>query len=126
MKRLVGVCTSIVVLLGMVTGQPAHAGVDDFTFKEFIGDYYLSKDEDGRSRLKVVETFTAEFPHFDQNKGVVRAIPNEYDGHPVDVRVESLTCNGQSEPIYSQEQRNRNTAISSGTDEYVHGDQTYQ
>jgi hypothetical protein len=65
MKRILFAAMLLVGVGALFGVVPAHAGVNDFTFKEFVGDYYLSKDTDGRSRLKVVETFTAEFPDFD-------------------------------------------------------------
>ena len=38
----------------------AYADVNDFNFSSFDADYYLSKDSEGRSTLKVVERLTAE------------------------------------------------------------------
>jgi len=46
-----------------------------FYFQDFSADYYLSKAEDGTSRLKVVEKFVAVFPGSDQNHGITRIIP---------------------------------------------------
>ena len=37
------------------------------------------------------ETLVAVFPEFDQNRGIRRAIPIDYDGHPTDIDVESVT-----------------------------------
>ena len=38
-------------------------------------DYYLSKDQDGISHLRVSESLTAIFPNHDQNRGIFRIIP---------------------------------------------------
>ncbi|HRQ87013.1 MAG TPA: DUF2207 domain-containing protein, partial [Candidatus Saccharibacteria bacterium] len=124
MKRLL---LAVSILLAGCLGLSAavSANVQNFTYKEFTGDYYLSKDDEGRATLKVVETFTAEFPEFDQNKGVVRAIPKVYDGHSVSVTIESLLRNGMVEPIYDQYSQNNHLIIETGTDAYVRGDQTY-
>lgn len=49
--------------------------INRFYFQDFSADYYLSKAEDGTSRLKVVEKFVAVFPNTDQNHGITRIIP---------------------------------------------------
>ena len=127
MKKLgIYIAIAMAAVLAVLSPQVASAGVNDFTFKDFVGDYYLSRDNEGRSTLKVVETFTAEFPEDkDQNKGVVRAIPDVYDKHPTSFQFESLTRNGKEEAVYSQEKRGNDIAISTGTEEYLRGDQTY-
>lgn len=128
MKRLILLVAGLVMVgAGAVFApQIVQAGVNDFTFKDFEGHYHLSRDDEGRATMRVVETFTAEFPDFDQNKGVVRAIPKSYDGHPVSVKVVSLKRNGATEPIYDQYQRNDHWVVETGDDEYVRGNQTYE
>lgn len=127
MKRLILLFTGIIMTVSVaLASQAAHAGVNDFTFKEFEGNYYLSRDEQGRSVMKVVEVFTAEFPEFNQNKGVVRAIPGDYDGHSVSVKVVSLKRNGATEPIYNQYSKNDHWVVETGDDDYVRGNQTYE
>lgn len=116
--------------------QPAHAAqpaqpikaddVDNFTFGDFVGEYTLSKDEEGRSALRVVETFTAEFPDFEQNKGAVRWIPRVYDGHTVSIEIESLTRGGEPEPIYDEDVEGDYLTVATGDDDYLTGDQTYE
>ena len=44
------------------SGEAVFAGVNDFDFSDFTGDYYLSKDAEGISHLKVKESVVAEFP----------------------------------------------------------------
>jgi uncharacterized membrane protein YgcG len=63
-----------------VAGVASPAGVDDFTFDSLDVQYYLDRDEAGHSTLRTVETFVAEFPDFDQNRGIVRNIPTSYGG----------------------------------------------
>ena len=60
---------------GFLVNQVAFASVNDFYFSDFTGDYYLSKDSEGISHLKVVESVTAVFPDYKQNKGICRQIP---------------------------------------------------
>ncbi|MEI6850405.1 MAG: DUF2207 domain-containing protein [Candidatus Saccharibacteria bacterium] len=125
------VCTGIIlaliislVFVGVIPSR-ASADVNDFSFSSFDADYYLSKDSEGRSTLRVVETLTAEFVNIDQNKGIERAIPRYYDGHSLSFKLLSLTRNGQTEPIFEQRSEPNFTVVSTGTDDYVNGTQRY-
>lgn len=42
---------------------------------DFAVDFYLSKDADGVSRMRVVETINGTFPEQDRTHGLVRVIP---------------------------------------------------
>ena len=69
LKRLI--CGALLALvISPITN--VFAGVNDFYFEDFTGDYYLSKDAEGISHLKVVESVTAVFPEYKQNKGICR------------------------------------------------------
>lgn len=129
MKRVIGF---IVLLLSIViTPSVGAVSVNDFYFSDFTGDYYLLKDDVFGSRLKVRESVTAVFPDFDQNKGICRQIPfTNQDG--VNVTLPSLTRsdisltrNGVSEPIYSINKSGNFYEVCTGTEEYLHGAQTY-
>ncbi len=113
------------IIFNILPIEQANAGVQDFSFSNFEADYYLSKDADGRSTMKVVEQLTAQFPEYNQNKGIVRAIPAFYDGHSLSFKLSSLTRNGQPEPIYSQYSQGQNTVIETGTEDYILGKQTF-
>lgn len=102
-----------------------HADTNSFKFSNFSADYYLSKDKEGHSTMRVVEELTAEFPNYNQNKGIIRSVPNTYDGHLVSFKLISLTRNGQAEPIYRQYDDNGHTVIETGTNDYVSGTQKY-
>ncbi|HEV7948883.1 MAG TPA: DUF2207 domain-containing protein, partial [Glaciihabitans sp.] len=74
--------------------------VDDFSFESYTADYYLSRADDGTSQLQTVETFVAQFPDFDQNRGILRAIPLDYDGVELSPEVESVVdASGESVPF---------------------------
>lgn len=60
---------------GFSENVSATSTANRFYFQDFAADYYLSRDEDGTSRLKVVETLVAVFPTTDQNHGITRVIP---------------------------------------------------
>ena len=125
LRSLIILLSGVSILL-LAPFSNVSADVNDFSFTRFEGEYHLSKDSDGRSQLKVTETFTADFPNFDQNKGVERLIPNSYDGHTTSFEFVSLKRNGVTEPVYSQEKRGTDIIIATGTDEYVQGSQTYE
>ena len=75
--------------LQAVTAVPAD--VNAFSFESFAADYYLDTDAEGRSTLRTVETLVALFPDFDQNRGILRALVNTYQGHPTDISIVSVT-----------------------------------
>lgn len=103
----------------------------DFYFSDFTGDYYLTKDSEDVSHLRVVESATAVFPDYDQNKGICRQISfTNKNGQNVTLPNLSrdnlkLTRNGKSEPIYSIEKVDDYYDVCTGTEEYLHGAQTY-
>ncbi len=122
--------TALLVPIALLTtnclvAPSAYADVNDFHFSDFVGDYYLSRDNEGRSTLKIIETFTAEFPNYPQNKGIYRAIPIAYGKHSVSLQLGSILRNGEPENIYSKEYDNNNLVIATGTDDYLLGPQTY-
>ena len=51
------------VLITTMISVPVYASTDNFYFSDFSADYYLTKDAEGVSHLKVVEQLTAEFPN---------------------------------------------------------------
>jgi uncharacterized membrane protein YgcG len=102
-----------------------HTDVDDFTFSSFVADYYLDRDTSGHSTLKTVEKLTAKFPSSDQNKGIVRKIPDNYLGSSLHTKFVSVSdTNGVTKP-YSVNDDGDTTTIETGTDDYVHGAVTY-
>jgi len=105
----------------------AHAGVNDFTISNYDIKYELSQDNSGRSRLKTVETITAQFPNYDQNHGIERAIPKEYDGHKVSLDIQSVKKADGSKWNYSTYESNGNEVVVriGDADKYVQGEQTY-
>jgi uncharacterized membrane protein YgcG len=111
--------------------QPAAAvgiaaDVNSFSFESFSADYYLGVDEEGRSTLTTVETFVAVFPDFDQNRGMRRAIPEDYQGEPTDISVVSVTDGeGNPRPYEVESDDEGFLLVTSAASGYVHGAQTY-
>ncbi|MBR3236553.1 DUF2207 domain-containing protein [Candidatus Saccharibacteria bacterium] len=126
-----------IAILSTILSTPVMAkSTDNFYFSDFTGDYYLYKDEEGISRLKVKESATAEFPNYDQNKGICRQIAfTNQDGKNVTLPKLTrdnlkLTRNGNPEPIYSiernvKDQKNQYYDVCTGNNDYVLGKQTY-
>ena len=65
----------LVLMLALMPITKVKASAQDFYFKDFTADYYLTKAEDGTSKLHVKEVLTAVFPDYDQNHGINREIP---------------------------------------------------
>ena len=132
-KKLVTMFVMAMTMFMMTAmlSKDTSAGVNDFYFSDFTADYYLTKDEIGVSHLKVIESVTAEFPDFEQNKGICRYIPFT-NKNKTNITLPHLTRsdiklmrNGVSEPIYSIEKENGFYNVCTGTDDYVLGTQTY-
>ncbi|TFC36255.1 DUF2207 domain-containing protein [Cryobacterium sp. TMT2-42-4] len=122
------VAVAAALALGMsAVGMPLAASADtgDFTFTSFEADYYLSRDDAGHSTLRTVETFVAQFPNFDQNRGMVRLLPNDYNGVPLNTTVESVTDATGAPVNFETTDQGSVTEVPLGTDEFVRGQQTY-
>lgn len=133
----------LAIATGSVAAYSASAGVEDFDFASFDADYHLGIDSSGHATLRTVETLVAVFPEFDQNRGIVRAIPNYYGGTPGETRVgdahRDATAVGvplETRVIGVVDERGASvpfeivgsgefTVIALGTDEFVHGRTTY-
>lgn len=101
---------------------------DDFTFASFEADYYLARDSEHHSTLRTVETLVAEFPQTDQNRGIRRAIPNHYNGQPVDLSIVGVTDqNGDARNYETEEDEDNDdlTIVTIAADHFVHAAQTY-
>ena len=126
------------IILGILIGilllpiDACFASTQDFYFEDFTADYYLSKAEDGTSKLHVKEVLTAVFPETDQNHGITRTIPfTNQNGKNTVVENEAalnLTVlrNGAAEPISKIEKQDDYYLVYIGSaSSYVHGRQIY-
>jgi uncharacterized membrane protein YgcG len=119
---LLAVLATVLFPLGVSAAQDP-AGI---TIHAFEGDYYLTRDADKRSHLKVVERLNVQFPPSDVKHGIERAIPQEYDGHKVNLEVASVKDDkGKSWP-YTTYTSNNNTVLRIGDPKkFVHNQQVY-
>ena len=122
----IGVLAGAFALPSAALADGIRSDVSDFTFSSFDGEYTLGRDDDGHSTLTAVETFVAEFPDFDQNKGIIRAIPEGYLGVDLHTRIVSVTdADGNAVPFDDSETEDGFIQLALGTDDYVRGSQTY-
>ena len=131
--RRIKLSFSLLLLLFTLIPLKAFAGTENFYFDSFEADYYLSKDAEGISHLKVVENYTVVFQGYNQNKGICRLIPyTNQDGKNItlpsltknDIK---LTRNGLDEPIYSIEKvEGLSYRVCTGDETYVNGSQNYE
>lgn len=108
------------------------ASTQNFYFEDFTADYYLSRDEDGTSRMRVEEQLTAIFPDTDQNHGITRVIPfTNSNGKNITMSSTSrlnieVLRNGEREPIAEITSEDGYFEVKIGSaHEYVHGRQVY-
>ncbi len=103
----------------------AIADTSNFTFDSFDAEYTLSREADGTATLLVVETIVARFPDFDQNRGIIRAFPDDYDGVPLNTSVVSVADQNGTDVYYESYFSDGFIELYLGTDDFVRGVQTY-
>lgn len=118
---------SAVPATGAVGAPGVRVGVDDFHFASFDARFELGRDADGRSTLRTTEHLVAVFPDHDQNRGIRRAIPAVYDGHPTHPEILSVTdADGIPRPYTSERDGDFLVlTIAVPVGQYVHGTQHY-
>jgi len=104
--------------------QIVSAGVDDFIFDSYDAEIFLDRDAEGRSTLRTVETFVAVFPP-NQNRGMLRAIPNAYKGEPVDIGGITVADETGAARAFDVETDDGFIVVTSAASSFVEGAQTY-
>ncbi|WP_154071847.1 DUF2207 domain-containing protein [Glaciihabitans arcticus] len=103
----------------------AHADTSDFEFESYHADYTLTRAEDGTSRLAVVETLVALFPNFDQNRGIIRAIPQYSQGMDLETSVSSVQDETGTAVPFEANDTGEFLELALGDDDFVQGRTTY-
>ncbi len=117
----------IMLFVASFLSATVHAGVNDFTVSSFTADYYLDRDAQKASILKVHEKIEVVFPDFDQNHGIERAIPQSNHGHSLGLVVRSVTNEKGSPRHFKSSTLNGNTVVRIGDgDIYLHGRQIFK
>ncbi len=120
MKQFVFGLVATVLLL---SGAPVQAvSLDSFTITDYDVEMTLGRDGEQRSTLDVTETITANFTQRNTNRGIERAFAKEYDGHPTDFQLQSVTNESGTELPYHW---SGDTLRIGESDVYVYGEQTY-
>ena len=104
---------------------PASADVSDFSYASWDVDYTLDTDANGRAITRVTETLVAEFPMFNQNRGIVRGLPIKYEGTSTNPSNFSVTDASGADVPFEVESEDGFVAVLTGDDSYVQGEQTY-
>lgn len=109
----------------------SYSTADNFSFKSFTGDYFVTRDENKLAKMHVIETLVAEFPNHNQNHGIKRVIPttsnagkNVVIANPSKFQAK-IKRNGNDEP-YTSSFTDGNIILKIGNpNTYVTGEQTY-
>jgi len=129
MKRIFGAVVVLVLALVFVPSPAASArSVNSFRISSYEISYELSRTSENHSVLKTHEKITAEFPPYDQNHGLERAIPASYNKHSTNVQLTSVT-NGEGKALpYSFNTDDKEVGILriGEASSYVHGTQVYE
>ncbi len=111
LKR-VGLLTAAMVAVFVLFIAPrVSAQVNDFTITKFDADYTLTK-ADKQGTLQVTERIDVTFPHF--NHGLLRALPNSYKHHKLQLDVQKVSSNTGAPVQYTTYQQNGNTVLKIG------------
>ncbi len=117
---------SLFVAVSLFAAPAAAQDTQKFVIRSFHSDFYLSRDSQNISKLKVTEKIVAEFPSFDQNHGIIRAIPLTYQGHDINLKLEKVVDAGGNKIKYSTDNSDGNMLVKIGdANKYVHGVQEY-
>lgn len=127
-RTLLGIAVALLGVGATAVAAPtpaAHAGTEDFSYDSWQVEYEVGTDEEGRAIAHVTETLTARFPDFDQNRGLVRGLPIDYQGASTDPRDFSVS-DAAGDPVpFELEHDDGFVAVLTGDDRYVHGVQIY-
>lgn len=114
---------SLSFLAILLTPTLAAADVNDFTVTSFVAKESLTR-QDPQGELHVVERITVDFT--DNNHGILRAIPQRYKGHALQLQVNSIGSDTQAPVDHSTYTSNGNTVLKIGNpNQTVTGTQEY-
>ena len=124
--RLLAAAGLATLVLAAAGSTGARAGAEDFDVVSFDATYNLSRDKDNVAMMQVSEKIVADFPSFDQNHGILRAIPEDYKDHSLEVTVNSVTSDSGAKYNYKTSEDNGNLVLKIGdANKYAHGLTTY-
>jgi uncharacterized membrane protein YgcG len=118
---------ALFILALFIVPSGVHAqNPQNFNFESFSGDYYLDRNSEKDSTLKVEETLVAVFPNYDQNHGILRAIPKSYKNHTLSLKEISVTDELGKPYKFTASEENGNKVLKIGDPNfYAHGRTIY-
>src|SRR2546421_12682765 len=127
MRQLRRIAVGLAVAVLLFGAKPVTAlDAQDFVMKSFTADYRLARDQNKVSQLYVREKIVAQFPDYDQNHGILRAIPESYQGHTVELEITGVQHEDATPYTYETSTDHGNMVLKIGNaNKYVHGAQTY-
>lgn len=128
-KQMMFVVLSVLVFsLGLVPGALADDSdpdVENFHYSRWELTYDISRDAQGRAKAEVTEQLHAQFPEFDQNRGIIRSLPTRYQSAPAAPEDISVT-NQDGQPVpFEVDDEDGFRSILIGDEHFVHGSQVY-
>lgn len=132
MKKFSSLVILISFLIITISPQASASSLQNFTITRFVQNYNLIKNSDGTSTAKIDEYITADFPVLNQNHGILRALPNSYDG--ISLKLSDISVDNaqylQTEPptswSYTTYSENNNKVLKIGDpNTFVNGVQYY-
>ena len=123
MKRLKLLLAGISFLSLILVPTLAAADVNDFTVTSFNADETLTRN-DPQGELQIIERINVDFR--DYNQGILRAIPDRYKGHYLQLKVNKVSSESGAPTDYTTYTSNGNTVLKIGDpDKTVTGAQAY-
>lgn len=129
MKRTVlSAIFAVLYLAVLIAPNFAFAtSVQNFSITDFSADYYLSRDSRGVGTLWIEESITVDFPRTNQNHGILRAIPQTYNGNSLNLKIDSVRNEDGTDLPYTTNKEASNLVLQIGSpDTFVHGLNVYK
>ncbi|MEI6237647.1 MAG: DUF2207 domain-containing protein, partial [Candidatus Saccharibacteria bacterium] len=122
----------IISFVGLIASSAHAQNTQNFSINKFDAFYELSKSNKNISQMNVNEYILASFPDFDQNHGILRALPQVYNKADLKLqinKVDTSTGPQDTQPrawTYTKSTQNDNLILKIGSaNNFVHGQQLY-
>jgi len=122
-KHLIVLATIISAVVLFSPRVRAHNDVNDFVINDFHANYKLFNDVNG-GRATVSEKLQINFSS--QNRGILRAIPIDYQEKPVKLNIKSVLRDGVSEPYSIYRQANNEVLKIGNANKTITGNHIYE
>jgi uncharacterized membrane protein YgcG len=122
-KYLITLLLPLIAAVSLALPGKAFADVNDFTVTDFTANYYLT-NADPQGQMHIVEKISVDFT--DNNHGILRAIPESYNGHPLHLHINSVGSTSGAPAQFSTYTSNGNEVLKIGDpNRTVTGNQEY-